>query len=802
MLSLFALASFASANSMNGDYPPPANALPGYKPEHRGDYFEMISNPVTYRYSEVYWTAQAGIPLPAHIVKKFANRTISFTGFEVDVVRKNATGDYVSVPAFETYNHHYCCTIIGNSSKMTAMGPLKRHSHLLGEKEPRSLPSDPDPNSTIPTAHNFWQGNGGEYRKSFKHIPAGFGQLVDSPTEWHLQPMLINTKNPAGGRGGPEPRSSTSLPGSNYSGLLECPCTTRTVKVYSKYNTRSSGTCGNATVLDANECFISALSLWNTTRNETVSTPNYPSGCVVLATQTGFEAYFNNYSSKLECGTGKGLVRSVGSEQAETYLALDLDQHTGNATITFTGPANLWFGVGFGAANMAGLPYAIIVDGNGNVTERKLANHDQGMQLPNTIDVISQTVTPGAGKMKLGDHWGLPFVEVQVDTREECAKHCDDKPWCQAWTFVASHLQPPAHYNLIPATCKLRQGLVNEKDGQKGFTNSGENMWSGEKATPMRTIVMKRKLAGSDSRYYTFDPTISGIPFINAVGTTPDFQYHGPTRMSDTLMMLEVGRPNCLCRGDTSTGSINGVVFDANCMPWPQSSVLRDHNPTCSLDTYQGGLSCCSHGTILLDADQEVPGEPDTVYMKFRFYYEDPADDPEYQNAFFLFRDTEHAKGEHDTVKCPEGTPPEKCIFTLIGNFQVKDAMKECESRSDVWCAPSKGPYPQSQYIQFLHISPHCHTPDCISMEMINADTNETICKIEPIYGENDDLMNEAGYVNGIPPCIWGYKEKGLRKPPIVSLDTNITVIKKANATSAHYGQMGHWQMRAAWYMK
>jgi len=188
--------------------------------------------------------------------------------------------------------------------------------------------------------------------------------------------------------------------------------------------------------------------------------------------------------------------------------------------------------------------------------------------------------------------------------------------------------------------------------------------------------------------------------------------------------------------------------------------------------------------------------------MKFRFYYEDPSEDPNYQNAFFLFRDTEHNKGEHDTMKCAPGTPPDQCIFTLIGNFQIKDAMHACTSRSDVWCSPSKGPYPQSQFIQFLHISPHCHTPDCISMEMINADTNETICKITPVYGSNDELMNEAGYVNGIPPCVWGYNEQGLRKPPVVSLDTNITIIKKANASSEHYGQMGHWQMRAAWYEK
>lgn len=87
-------------------------------------------------------------------------------------------------------------------------------------------------------------------------------------------------------------------------------------------------------------------------------------------------------------------------------------------------------------------------------------------------------------------------------------------------------------------------------------------------------------------------------------------------------------------------------------------------------------------------------------------------------------------------------------------------------------------------------------------MEMINADTNETICKIAPIWGNStSEAMNEIGYVQAIPPCVWGYKEPGLLPPPIVSLNTNITIIKKANATYTHYGVMGHWQMRAAWYM-
>lgn len=82
-------------------------------------------------------------------------------------------------------------------------------------------------------------------------------------------------------------------------------------------------------------------------------------------------------------------------------------------------------------------------------------------------------------------------------------------------------------------------------------------------------------------------------------------------------------------------------------------------------------------------------------------------------------------------------------------------------------------------------------------MEMKNADTDETICYSQPHYGTTDQVMNEAGYAAGIPPCLWGSAEEGLPSPPLLNLDTNMTVIKKANSTVGHRVVMGHWQIRA-----
>ena len=59
------------------------------------------------------------------------------------------------------------------------------------------------------------------------------------------------------------------------------------------------------------------------------------------------------------------------------------------------------------------------------------------------------------------------------------------------------------------------------------------------------------------------------------------------------------------------------------------------------------------------------------------------------------------------------------------------------------------------------------------------------------------DVMDEEGYVVGLPPCIWGGEHGGT--PPRLTLDTNLTGIKKANSTYFHYGVMSRWQMRAAW---
>mgnify|MGYP004298015877 CR=1 FL=1 len=44
----------------------------------------------------------------------------------------------------------------------------------------------------------------------------------------------------------------------------------------------------------------------------------------------------------------------------------------------------------------------------------------------------------------------------------------------------------------------------------------------------------------------------------------------------------------CVCRGKTQGGSINGIPWSNNCEPFPATTILRDHNPSCAIETYGG----------------------------------------------------------------------------------------------------------------------------------------------------------------------------------------------------------------------
>jgi hypothetical protein len=57
--------------------------------------------------------------------------------------------------------------------------------------------------------------------------------------------------------------------------------------------------------------------------------------------------------------------------------------------------------------------------------------------------------------------------------------------------------------------------------------------------------------------------------------------------------------------------------------------------------------------------------------------------------------------------------------------------------------------------IHLIYAAGHCHAPSCISMELYNADTQELLCRHDPVYGKSHEIFDELGYL-AIPPCLYG----------------------------------------------
>ena len=137
----------------------------------------------------------------------------------------------------------------------------------------------------------------------------------------------------------------------------------------------------------------------------TVTDESLPTGCILQPTKkrAGLKIFgssvsgpvynvkFNNASQQTQsCGN----FSSVALTGTVTMggITVGVEHNTATVIITLTGPSNVWFGVGFDAGAMKDLPYAIIVDGHGQVTERKLGDHSPGTELSTSVKIVSNTV--------------------------------------------------------------------------------------------------------------------------------------------------------------------------------------------------------------------------------------------------------------------------------------------------------------------------------------------------------------------------------------------------------------------------
>ena len=78
-------------------------------------------------------------------------------------------------------------------------------------------------------------------------------------------------------------------------------------------------------------------------------------------------------------------------------------------------------------------------------------------------------------------------------------------------------------------------------------------------------------------------------------------------------------------------------------------------------------------------------------------------------------------------------------------------------------------------------------------MAVYNNATGKLLCKEEAVYGNGTGKFGEKGYI-AVPPCLWGNPEDGLEKPFDIS-DIVLRVVKRANGTYGHHGEMAHGEI-------
>ena len=214
----------------------------------------MYVGPITSLYSQVWWTALPQAELPDHIKQQFNDSAMAIIGYEVDQVRKKGDKDFdgstlqedVSVPINVAYNHHHDAFFTGRHSRMEKVA-YDPHDHSISpiqRADPNFLhiPVEQSPSPRgLPTSSHLAAGNGGEYRKSYHGFASSTAYVIDCPSSLTVVPMSIDTwnrdeMNVTGSKfvAGPQPKHSGAKPRHGeqivYSGLLECPLTTRVTK--------------------------------------------------------------------------------------------------------------------------------------------------------------------------------------------------------------------------------------------------------------------------------------------------------------------------------------------------------------------------------------------------------------------------------------------------------------------------------------------------------------------------------------------------------------------------------------------
>lgn len=415
-------------------------------------------------YSQVYWTRNTPINLPKELIERFKGRTMAITGYEVDQVVHTGVepgtttapdgsilGGFscypdcedtdVSVPIYHAYNHHYFSWLTGENSEMYQRTVPDRlpNPTFTGFRNKKGTDSDLPPSNIV-----FKENPGGEFRKSYHGYPAGYAQLLHSPNQWVVEPMQIDTHNRNFNITDTEGYQPWFLPKQDSNGtmtnldselspLIECPCSDRIARsVVNTSAVLTKDTCKKP-IKNLKDCVAAAVATGAslTAPGTTVNDAHLPSGCILSPPKKGARTYdvtFNalvNSKATATCDMSPSSNPSMlsGESNLGNLTQLQLTHDGTTATLTLSGPSTFWFGVGFDATAMKDLPYALIVDGTGNVHERKLINHGPGTKLKSSFNVTSNTVTNGTRTIVLTrpvaaltkNHYAIPTTPGKIN---------------------------------------------------------------------------------------------------------------------------------------------------------------------------------------------------------------------------------------------------------------------------------------------------------------------------------------------------------------------------------------------------
>eukprot|EP00927_Polykrikos_kofoidii_P055043 TRINITY_DN49359_c0_g1_i1.p1 TRINITY_DN49359_c0_g1~~TRINITY_DN49359_c0_g1_i1.p1 ORF type:complete len:937 (-),score=98.26 TRINITY_DN49359_c0_g1_i1:92-2509(-) len=774
----------------------------------------------------------------------------------------------VSVPINWAYNHHYMFWLMGAHAELRKVAALPNdpmahganHKWIAVDRPSAQMREDVN----IPTSSWFSEGNGGESRKSFHGYPDGFAQLVDSPTTWHMNPMQIDTRNRDCGvtpadignctrfTPGPEPRQSRwgrGIPqNTNYSGILECPCNSRfggDPLIYPKAQTKlisdtfvavNVASCNDGTIIgSAQACFSAAQSVGihaSNFVNSTVTDPRLPPACSVsVSNDTTAIVYFNTHSSATPCQTDGKLTGVSTTSQVKVTLGIDLD-----STKLFERSQSGYYCSDNHKSFLKSFPMAsnTLSDAHASLNQCETYCRDEdscwgcSVDCPRTplvygrlFEACQWNAVSSCGETLL---WSGSIVgDISKKNLQAGMARITLSGPASVWFGVglgALRMCDEPYALIVNDTGVTEQKLGT--CGDEGCHCGGDRlaqsvtMVSNTVSNGVRTVVLTRQMQGLTKDHFTF--AASGnqtIRLITAVGNSLSFGYHR-AHAPAVITLTSTLAPTCICDFG-SFGSLcetNGQAckqFTKDCKPAPFGDLVTQRNPTCNSKSYVGGLSCCGHKRIMLDADQEIRPELLRYHMKIRFWFQayersvQSTGQPSHWDLKRFYYQTESNAGEYD-VPPAFALPGEQLLGyeSLPANTPTPGTTctGSCPDGSDCDCVHTITYHWTVSNVSLVYAGGHCHAPSCISIELFRNDTGtlELLCRQLPVFGQGDfpkHKWDEAGYL-ALPPCLWSENGiDGLEPRPWLPENTPLVSIKKnRNTHQGHLGEMASWQMR------